>query len=335
MILILGFFIASFMSLVFCVKEVKPIKEIDMMRMRLSSLIRLFLLIFSVGVTLDLNTTDAEARAGRGRSSGRPSSFGSRQAPPSQQYGAPNQFGSPATNPAMNNNRGGFLRSMAGGVAGGFLGSMLFSSMGRAAGGGMGGGTGGGIGLFEIILFAGMAYFAFRWWKSRQQPAPAFTGMNPLYHSSDLGGDRMESINGGSFRALAPVGIDREAASDLFFKVQGAWTKRDLSSVRNICHQEIRDVFDRDLAELVQNRQINRLENISIRRVDVTNSWEEGGDEFSTVRFTANLLDYTVHESTGQVLEGSDTTPIKFEEDWTFTRPVQSATWQLLRIEQV
>jgi hypothetical protein len=33
-----------------------------------------------------------------------------------------------------------------------------------------------------------------------------------------------------------------------------------------------------------------------------TASLQEGGDEYSTVRFSANLLDYTVDERTGQVL---------------------------------
>ena len=55
---------------------------------------------------------------------------------------------------------------------------------------------------------------------------------------------------------------------------------------------------------------------------------------FITVRFYANLLDYVEVESTGQVLSGSKTEPVKFEEYWTFTRPVGNNPWQLSAIQQ-
>jgi predicted lipid-binding transport protein (Tim44 family) len=53
-----------------------------------------------------------------------------------------------------------------------------------------------------------------------------------------------------------------------------------------------------------------------------------------TARFYANLLDYTVDETSGQVVSGSKTEPIKFEEYWTFTRPVGNNPWQLSAITQ-
>ena len=55
---------------------------------------------------------------------------------------------------------------------------------------------------------------------------------------------------------------------------------------------------------------------------------------YITVRFYANLLDYTVDETTGQVVSGSKTEPVKFEEYWTFTRPVGNNPWQLSAITQ-
>jgi predicted lipid-binding transport protein (Tim44 family) len=41
-----------------------------------------------------------------------------------------------------------------------------------------------------------------------------------------------------------------------------------------------------------------------------------------------------VDETTGQVVEGSKTEPVKFEEYWTFTRPVGNNPWQLSAIQQ-
>ena len=53
-----------------------------------------------------------------------------------------------------------------------------------------------------------------------------------------------------------------------------------------------------------------------------------------TVRFLANLLDYTTDESGTQLVEGSRTEPVKFEEFWTFTRPVGPGAWRLSAIQQ-
>ena len=47
-----------------------------------------------------------------------------------------------------------------------------------------------------------------------------------------------------------------------------------------------------------------------------------------------NVLDYTVDETGNQVIEGSRTEPVKFEEYWTFVRPVGPNSWKLSAIQQ-
>ena len=306
---------------------------------RLGSWVKAFLLVSAVGSAAQfVGSQDAEARAGRGRSSGRSSGY-SRQTPPPQSQ--QNQFNSPNAGPmansGMNQNRGGFARNLAGGIAGGFLGSMLFSSLGNAAGGVPGvGGTGGkgGIGMLEILLFAGLAYFGFRWWKRRQQSAQAFQGATTGSYGSFGVTPKTEPLNLGQFKALSLSGIEADEASDIFFKVQAAWTRRDLASVDRLLDDGMRNTLTQDLEELKRNRSINRLENITVRRTDVGASWQEGGKDFTSVRFTANLLDYTVEEASGRVLEGSDSEPVKFEEEWTFSRSTGGEPWQLAGIQQ-
>jgi predicted lipid-binding transport protein (Tim44 family) len=68
--------------------------------------------------------------------------------------------------------------------------------------------------------------------------------------------------------------------------------------------------------------------------VQVTEAWQETGQDFVTVHILANMLDYTVDESSQQVLEGSRTEPTKFEEYWTFVRPVGPTPWKLSAIQQ-
>lgn len=217
------------------------------------------------------------------------------------------------------------MRGLAGGVAGGFLGSMLFSSLGHAAGtpGAGGSGGSGGIGFLEILLIGGLAFVGFKWWKNRQAQAQYAAG-----------GSEQRFAEVRPYQALEPAGIDPEAASDIFFKIQGAWTRRDLASVHNHLQGEMQEILEKDLSELKQKKQINRLENITVRRTEVKNSWEEDRTEYSTVQFTANLLDYTVDEESGKILDGNDTEPVKFDETWVFAKPIGSATWRLSGIQQ-
>jgi predicted lipid-binding transport protein (Tim44 family) len=121
---------------------------------------------------------------------------------------------------------------------------------------------------------------------------------------------------------------------DHFFKIQGAWANRDMSGVNNLLIEEMSGIIQGDAEKLKSERKMNRLENIAVRSVEMLEAWQESGRDYITVRFYANLLDYTVDESTGQVVSGSKTEPVKFEEYWTFTRPVGNNSWKLSAINQ-
>ncbi len=80
---------------------------------------------------------------------------------------------------------------------------------------------------------------------------------------------------------------------------------------------------------------INKLESIAIRKVDIVDAGSVDNEDFVTVLFTANLLDYTVDEKTGDVVDGSMTEPVKFAEKWTWARPVKTEEWKLEGLEVV
>jgi predicted lipid-binding transport protein (Tim44 family) len=234
---------------------------------------------------------------------------------------------------------------MAGGVAGGFLGSMLFNSVGRAMGGGYGAypsaggvaggynGTGGGFGLFELLVIAGLGYLGYRMFRSRQG-APLATSSSGS-GSGQVISFRMPPVEAENSNSSATNPIDSDTASDIFFRVQGAWTRRDLESIKDLLGESVQAELQRDLDQLRRERQINRLENISVRQVEMGETWRDGDSDVATVRFYANLLDYTVDETTHRVLAGSDSVPVKFIEDWTFARSGGSTAWQVVGISQV
>lgn len=307
------------------------------------------LLALLAGATFATNY--AEARAGGGKSMGsRGSRSYSRPASPSPQPSPYQQAQQPrpATNPYQQPQpaRGGFLRSMAGGLLGGMLGGMLFRSLGFAGGGGLGGG----IGLFEIILLGGIAYLIYRMVKKRReetpQPQSAYNYVEPAPYQQPeyqqpphpYAPPQDNMATGISHIRQMDASFDEQRFSDsvmdLFFKIQGAWMNRDLAPVSTLLTPVMRQALQSDIDRLLREHRINRLENIAVRSVEIIEAWQEGGYDFITTRIYANLLDYTTHDKSGEVLEGSKTEPVKFEEYWTVTRPVGPNTWQLSAIDQ-
>jgi predicted lipid-binding transport protein (Tim44 family) len=288
-------------------------------------------------------TADALARAGGGSSGG---SRGSRglSSPSSPAPMSPTRPVAPApTSPQPAPSRWGGLGGMLGGLlVGGLIGSLLF------------GGHGGGIGLLEILIVGAGIWLALSFFRSRQQqPQPAAPAGYPA--PDDMRGWSQPTAQYGAAGATqeAPAadlewglghirqmdpGFDprraSEEASDIFFKVQAAWMGRDMAAASAVLTPEMQNVLQRDCDKLRAQRRINRLENIAVRSADVTEAWQEAGHDYVTVHFLASLLDYTTDESGAQVLEGSRTEPVKFEEYWTFVRPVGPSAFRLSAIQQ-
>jgi predicted lipid-binding transport protein (Tim44 family) len=292
---------------------------------------------------------DAFARVGGGTSSG---SRGSRSySPPSRSYSqpAPSKQQAAPVQPAsaVQPAGGSFLRTMGGALIGGLIGGMLFSGLGFAGQGGFGGS---GIGLIEIILVLGISYLIFRMIKKRKEENLSYqtasqqrgyqTEKMPAYESSGQSykGDTSVDDEGIShIRQMDPYFDEarfKDMAMDSFFKIQGAWMNRNLSPASNLLTDEIRGIFQKDIDILLREKKVNRLENIAVRNVEIVETWQESGQDFITVLFQANLLDYTTDDSTGKVVAGSKEEPVKFEEYWTFTRTVGNNPWRLSAINQ-
>ena len=300
-------------------------------------------------VLLTIYAGDAFARAGSGGSRGsRSSSAPARPAPtspanpssPSRQALAP----APAPQPSRGW-MGGLMGGLAGFALGGLLGSMLF--------GGFGHGFGGGIGLLEIVLIGAGLFLLFRFMSSRrgQQQQPAYATAGAPYASGSSYADSPQQTATlaaaapaaesdldrglGHIRSMDPTfdpGFVGDAARGLFGDVQRAVTARDLSPVSgrltSRMYTELTDQSDR----LRAARQTNRMESINVRRVDVTEAWQESGQDFVTVYLSGSLVDYTVDDTSGAVVAGARE-PQEFEEFWTFMRPVGPNPWRLSAIQ--
>ena len=308
---------------------------------------------------------EAWARVGGGSSMG---SRGSRSAAPPKPYTPPKpvQPSQPSQPPPgtmapppgsmMTPQPSTFWRSFGGGMLGGLAGGLLFRSLfgGPSAYGQAGAPPGGGgIGLFDILLLAGIAYLIYWYIKKKRQEAataqayqtsgeaPGMTYQTtypPAYDQPQAQWTDRDLEQGLAHIRQFDPSFDgakfSDQCMDTFFKIQGAWANREMAAVKNLLTPEMYRLLQDDAKKLKKEKKINRLDNIAVRSVDITEAWQETGTDFITVRVYASLLDYTVDEATGQVLEGSKTEPVKFEEYWTFTRAVGNNPWQLSAIQQ-
>jgi len=229
------------------------------------------------------------------------------------------------------------------------LGGMLFRSLGFA---GDANGFGSGIGLMDIILIGALLYGIYWIIRRRRSEATADVPAGASYretYGTNVGQTAAPAQTYGTaqgddvetglrhIRQMDPRFDEKrfgDGCLDAFFRIQGAWANRDMTGVRDILTDEMYATFRGEAEQLKAQRRINRLENIAVRSVEPVEVWQEGGADFITVKIYANLLDYTVDETTSEVLSGSRTEPVKFNEYWTFTRSVGDNPWKLSAIQQ-
>lgn len=323
-------------------------------------------IVFVFGASIVFESS-AWARAGGGGSMGSRGSrsFSSPQMPSSPSQRSPG-IGTPGRNaypgsqgqqPGGFFSRSPFMQGLAGGLAGGLIGSLLFGGMGHASSGGAGAG---GIGFLDIAIVGLLLYLAYRFFKRRREQnafansqyagvgsapsdsGPGFQEARYTHPSQEV--QEPSSGYGELERGLDQIrrmdpGFDeerfKETAQDLFFRVQAGWTNRSLRGIEGIVTDQMADVFRKQFESMTQKGIINRLENIAIRKVELSEAWQETGKEYITVLYTANLLDYTEDAATGEVVEGDKLSPVKFQEFWTFSRDIGSLQWQLSAIDQM
>lgn len=272
-----------------------------------------FLVFFTLAfVDVGLAVLDAEARS---RSGGR--SF--RRSAPS----------APASGATTRPSNSGFGRGLAGGLIGGALGGLLLGSLFGA--------NGSGIGILPILLLGVAGYFLYR--RFMAKPSSGLSAYQPLgSFSRSAPPPAVDALEAGlaELRSTDPEFDPQhftEVASDVFFKVQAGWMRRDLSSFRHLLGNSLAEEYAQHFADMAQKGIINKLESIAVRKAEIVDAGSVNGEDFVTILFTANLLDYTVNEKSGEVLEGSMTEPVKFAEQWTWARPVNTEAWKLEGVE--
>jgi predicted lipid-binding transport protein (Tim44 family) len=241
---------------------------------------------------------------------------------------------------------GGLMGGLAGFALGGLLGSLLFGGLGHGFGG---------IGLMDLLLIGGGIVLLMMFLRRRREvaaPAYATAGGPASAYGTPWGAPTPQG--GGTATVEMPAGpseLERgiahirqmdpgfdpaavtEFARSTFHEVQAAVKSRDMSRAQRWLTPQMYTELKSQCDQLKAARQTNHIEQIQIRRTELTEAWQEGGRDYVTVFITASLLDYTADDTTGAVIEGSKSAPQNIEEAWTFARPVGDNSWQLSSIQ--
>ena len=295
-----------------------------------------------------LAPTDADARAGRGFSSG---SRGARTfaAPPATrtapnaaqpiqrsatQPGAAATTGQAAARPGLLGG-GLFGGGMLGGLAAGFIGAGLFGMLfGHGFLGGMGG-FASILGLIlQVVLVIFVARLAFAWWQRRNAPAYAAQAASP---TPGTGGQAFSGL-GGMFGGNAPAGEtitigkpDYDAFEELLIQVQGAYSSEDEVRLGALATPEMVSYFAEQQQEYGSRGLVNRVSDVKLLSGDLAEAWREGTTDYATVAMNFELTDRVEERTSGKTVEGGETAEVT--ELWTFMR-TRGGAWLLSAIQQ-
>lgn len=317
---------------------------------RTRAIVKTLAVVLSLAVPLVYAVSSADARAGRGFSSGSRGSH-TYSAPPSTRTAptAAQPMQRSITQLGMNNaarpgaTGGGFFNrpGLLGGLAAGFLGAGLF---GMLFGGGLFGGLGGLSSIFGLILQIGLIYllvrFAMSWWQRRNASGPAYaSAAAPGAAPAQDNGAQSYARSGFGFGTgsnAPPLEIneqDYQAFERLLGDVQTAWSNEDVNKLHTIATPEMVSYFTQDLKENADRGVVNKVSDVKLLQGDLAESWREGQTDYATVAMRFALVDKTVERATDRVVEGSDA-PIEATEVWTFARR-PGGVWELSAIQQV
>lgn len=135
-----------------------------------------------------------------------------------------------------------------------------------------------------------------------------------------------------SDRDFHPEGVER-AAAECFRLVHTALVMRDAGNIRTRLTPEMYFVLRAQAGDLKAARRFRHVERLEIDSAQVSELWQERGQDFATVHIVSRSVDYTT-DGAGAVVLGSKTTLTRVEQWWTFTRPMGPYAWTLAAIEQ-
>ncbi|HAT49158.1 MAG: Tim44 domain-containing protein [Nitrospirae bacterium] len=267
----------------------------------------------------------------------------------------------------------GLLGGLGGLMLGGMLGSMLFGGAGAAGTGA--GGIGlmeilliGGAIWFGIRWYKRQRAMTPAAGPAFGRPLPQASGFNfpssntersPLYQERGSHGPGQSFDPSPSYAGMGAgmgAGMDEvsqglehiasmdrnfnegqflSGAKQAFQQMQQSWCDGNADSLRPLLTTTMLEHVLADMKKKEVNQRKDHIDNIQFQQAEISEAWQESGEDWITVRFQVSMLEYST-DAQGVVVEGDRSIPVVVEEYWTFTRPVGSRNpnWFLTAIQQ-
>lgn len=240
--------------------------------------------------------------------------------------------------------RNPIMGGLMGGLVGAGIGSMLFghspamAAASDAAPGASMFGT-----LLQVALIGGLAWLAFRLFRRRrEQTQPQVqTGYQREMNPQPMDNSAPVHIGSSAARALPrvekefePSIADQENFGQIILGVQKAWSEGNPVALRALATPEVVGWMSEDLSRDQSKGVRNVVEDVTLLKGDVTESWRDAELEYATAMITFSAKDYMVRVDDGQVVEGDAQNAVETREAWTFVRSA-NGRWLLSAIEQV
>lgn len=109
-------------------------------------------------------------------------------------------------------------------------------------------------------------------------------------------------------------------ASDMFVKLQYAWSDRDLEDIRHFVTPELYEKTNGQVQRYIVNKQINKLERVSVNIAKLKSFEHQGDRDVLKVILDTKMIDYIVDENTGEVIRGDQAVNVMNPYILTFSR---------------
>ena len=228
-------------------------------------------------------------------------------------------------------NRHPFMSGLLGGFVGAGIVGLLFGGGFMHMGLGFGG-------LFGVLLQLLILFFIVRWLMRRFLGRGVGGVGAPRPAGAPQPGAAQPSVFAPLASAtprVAPLALtqaDRQAFAQCLVYVQQAWGAGDLNAIAQAATPEMMGYFRDQLATLSRQGLRNRVANVSVDGMEVSEAWTEGDTDFATLAMRFSMLDVT-EDAAGRVVDGSASVRALVTEVWTFTRR-RGGHWILAAIQQ-
>ena len=192
-------------------------------------------------------------------------------------------------------------------------------------------------GILLLLLLLG-AVTVFYFLKIQRPSLPDFSKITGRDPSSDNLATRRSATTRQKISVDSVTSADKATFQQLLIDVQRAWSKQDLTELRQFVTPEMVNYFSAALADNRSQDIQNHVEDVVLLRAEILEAWTEQATQYVTAGLRWSARDYNLsltkqRGEPGYLVEGSEEIPTESGEAWTFMR-IQEGKWRLSAIQQ-